>query len=117
MQKIKPLIPILREKKRYVVFEVISKASISSLKTVSDAVINSFLSFFGTKELAKAGLIVLRDKFNSASQRGIIRVSNKYVDALKSALVLVKQAESQDVIVRSRGVSGIVKKTRRFMEG
>ena len=117
MQKLKPLIPILREKKRYVVFEVISKTPIKSLKAVGDAVLDSFLSFFGTKELAKAGLIIIKDKFNDSTQRGIIRVSNRYVDALKSALTLVKQSENQEVIIRSRGVSGILKKTARFMEG
>lgn len=117
MQKLKPLIPSLREKKRYLVFEIVSKTPVKSFELVSEAVQNSVLSFIGTKGTAKTGLMIIKDRFNMPKQTGIIKINNKYVDDLKAALALIKEIGGQAVIVRSRGVSGILRKTEKFMEG
>ena len=111
--KLKPVLPSLREKKRYLVFEIISKEKISDAGAVSDAVYSSSLQFLGQFGTAKAGIMVLNNKWNPKFQRGIIKVSHKHVDAVKAALIFTKKIENKDVILRSVGVSGILNKAEK----
>ncbi len=108
--KIKPLLPSQREKKRYLVFEIISKNKVKPLSEITNAVWNSILSFVGQAGAAKAGITVLQDKYDSSRQRGMIRVSHKMLDTLKAALTLIKEINKEPVIFRSIGTSGILKK-------
>ncbi len=116
MSRIKPLLPTLREKKRYVVFEVISKLP-HSFEAVSRAIQGSILAFLGVKGAAQAGAIVIKDRFNYAKQEGILKIANLYINNLKASLALTKELGSNKIIIRVKGVSGILKKTTRFMEG
>lgn len=116
MSRIKPLLPTLREKKRYVVFEVISKLP-NSFEAVSRAIQGSILAFIGVKGAAQAGATLLKDKFDHATQEGILKVANLYINDLKGSLALTRAVGSNKVIIRVKGVSGILKKTTRFMEG
>ena len=108
--KLKPVLPSLREKKRYVVFEVISKEKIKDAESVSNAVWHCSLQFLGQLGTAKAGIMVLNNKWNPELQRGIIKVSHKHVDAVKAALTFANKVDNTDVIFRSLGVSGILRK-------
>ena len=108
--KLKPILPSLREKKRYLVFEVISKEKISDFNAVSGAINQCSLQLLGQLGAAKAGIIALSNKWNPETQRGIIKVSHKHVDAVKSSLVFAKKINNAEVIFRSLGVSGILKK-------
>ena len=101
----KPLLPSLREKKRYLVFEVISNKEMTSIpdKDIEE----SMRRLHGDIGLGKAGLIFLRNKWNKMLQRGIIKVNYKYVDQLRAALCSVHKGGA---IIRSVGVSGILKK-------
>ena len=112
--KLKPVLPSLREKKRYLVFEVISKEKISNFEHVANAVWDCSLQFLGQLGTAKAGIIPLANKWNSELQRGIIKVSNKHVDALKAALMFADKINNHEVIFRSLGVSGILNKAERM---
>ena len=108
--KLKPVLPSLREKKRYLVFEVISKEKINDVNLVSSAVWDCSLQFLGQLGTAKAGIMVLNNKWDAQSQRGIIKVGHRHVDALKSALLFADKIGNADTIFRSLGVSGILKK-------
>lgn len=117
MKKIKPILPTLREKKRYLAFEIISRKKIKPFSAVSKAIWQSALHYMGEKGAAKAGLWLLMDKYREDTQKGIIRVGNKHVNDLKASLVMLDQIEGDEVIVRSLGVSGILKKTGKYMGG
>ena len=108
--KLKPILPSLREKKRYLVFEIISKEKISGFDAVSNAVYRCSQQFLGQLGTAKAGIIVLNNKWNPQLQRGIIKVGHKNVDAIKAALMLADKIDGKEAIFRSLGVSGILKK-------
>ncbi len=110
MAKLKPLLPSLRERKRYVVFEVISKNPIKYAKSLAKAIEQSMLSLAGSLGLSRAGLIFLNDKYDTRTQRGVVRVSHTSVDELKCALALTQSVDREAVIIRSVGVSGILKK-------
>ena len=104
--------PSLREKKRYLVFEVISKDKIDNPKPIGDSILNSCQRLMGEIGMAKAGLLILNDKYNKIKQKGIIKVNNKMVDNLKSALCFIKEIDGKIAIVKSVGVSGILKKAQ-----
>ena len=108
--KLKPILPSLREKKRYLVFEVISKEKINDIDAVSNAISQASLQFLGQFGAAKAGIVVLNNKWDQDNQRGIMKVSHKHVDDVKASLVFAKKIGNKDVIIRSLGVSGILKK-------
>jgi ribonuclease P/MRP protein subunit POP5 len=109
--RIKPLLPSLREKKRYLVFEIISKVQITDYAKVSEAVMQSCQDFLGILGMAKAGILILPDKYRA--NKGILRVSHKCVNEVRAALAFVKKINNQDVIVRSCGLSGILKKAQQ----
>jgi len=103
-------LPTLRERKRYLAFEIISEQPVGDFKAVSDAVWSSALNFLGVLGCAEAGMIMLPDKYNKERQRGMIRVNNKSVDKLRATLALIDQINGQNAIVRSVGVSGVLNK-------
>jgi len=108
--KLKPILPSLREKKRYLVFEVISKEKIRDADAVSGAILQSSMQFLGQRGTAEAGIVALNNKWDAEKQRGIIKVSHKHVDDVKAALIFAKKIGNKDAIIRSLGVSGILKK-------
>ncbi len=112
MQKLKPLRPSLREKKRYVVFEALPKKRLS-VAHIAKTINLSILQYIGTKGSARAGAIVLNEKYNQNTQRGIIKVAHDSVDDLKAALTL-----NEDITFQVLGVSGILKKAeKKFIAG
>ena len=108
--KIKPILPSLREKKRYLAFEVVSKARIRDFATLKTAILTSLSSFLGVFNMAKAGTILLEDTWDRKKQRGLIRVNHRYVDDVKFALMRIDKIKRQSIIIRRLGVSGILKK-------
>lgn len=64
--------------------------------------------------MAKVGLNFIDYKQN----RGIIRVSTRGLDQLKASFCFVRKINKDDIILRSLGVSGILKKARsKFVGG
>ena len=111
MQKLKPLLPTLKEKKRYLVYEVISKSELS--KDVSTEVIKKCTELLGIFESSKAGLMNV--KYNNEKQRGIIKVSNKYTDKLKTCLMMIKKLNDNEIIIKSIYVSGLLNKAEKYI--
>jgi len=112
--KIKPLSPSLRQKKRYLVFEVISEKQID-FNVVNNIILQNSSNFLGELGMAEAGIFLLQDKFDTEKKKGIIKVNHKYVHHLKSALALIND---EDAIFRSVGVSGILNKAeKKFIAG
>lgn len=116
--KLKAILPSLKQKKRYVVYEIISEKAIGSYANVRESLMARIISFLGELGAAEAGIIMLDDKYDSKKQRGIIKVGNRYVDKLKAALTTLDKIGRQKAIVRSVGVSGILNKAeKRYLIG
>ena len=105
--KEKPLLPTLREKKRYVVFEVLSDYDFDA-KEVSCAIKSSFKDLFGVEGLADAGLIFLDKKFNRETKRGFLRVSNTSLDQLRASFTFINDINGNKTIVKSIIASGMI---------
>lgn len=107
----KPLLPTLRTKKRYAVYEVISKGPKFSHSTIMSAISSSYKEYFGVFGLGESGMMDAR-VFDYGMQRGILKINHKYLDKLRTAMAMIEKIEGYDAIVRTIGVSGIIKKTK-----
>ncbi len=114
MLKIKPLRPTLREKKRYIVYQVF----------FSDKEGTEQLSMFDTQKLLLSKLNELLGVFQSSiagimpikvdekTKKGILKVNHKTVDLIRSCFVMIKSLGNEDIIIKTVGVSGILKKVQ-----
>ena len=112
MEKLKPLIPTLREKKRYVSFEIISKDDACfEYPEVTRAIRESYKALYGETGEAKAGLLVIPKKYKD--NKGVIRVNNKSKDKLLLSLAMIKEINKKEVIIRSLITSGMISKAEQ----
>ncbi len=110
----KPILPSLKEKKRYVVFEVLSDKKVSQ-KEIEEGVQSNVAKFLGELGIARSGFVLMNDTIKG--KKGIIRTNVKYQDEIKMALSLIKNIGKEKVIVNVTGVSGILKKAKgKFLE-
>lgn len=105
----KTLLPTLKERNRYIIYEVNDKFA---FKDVKEEINKSILRFLGELEIAKSSLLILDDWKNN---RGILKVNHKYVDKVKVALMLIKYINRKNVIFQTIKVSGTLKKARSFL--
>ena len=105
----KAVLPSMREKKRYLAFEIISIDKFNFID-IKKSITESAKDFLGTLGMAKAGIILLDEKFNKEKQKGLIKVNNKYLNELKASLALIKMINNKKIIVKSLGVSGMLTK-------
>jgi ribonuclease P/MRP protein subunit POP5 len=116
MAKLKSLMPSLKEKKRFLVFEVVSNKPVKDFKGLYQAIWQRSNEFLGKLETAKAGLWLLSDKWDEKKQKGILKVNNKYTDKIKAVFTMITDIGKQKIIIRSIGVSGILNKAeQKFM--
>jgi ribonuclease P/MRP protein subunit POP5 len=110
------LLPTERDKKRYLVFEVISDREIA----VEDAyreIRQSYLRLFGQIDLARSKMTLIKERMNSRIRKGVIRINNLFSDKLRLSLAFVVQVKEDPAIIRSAGASGILKKAcEKFMQ-
>ena len=111
--KTKPLLPTLREKKRYLAYEVISGHKFNDAMDISKAIMDAAKDFLGNLGMAKAGIIAMDDQFNQKLQKGMVRVNNKHLDSLRASLLFVEKISGNDVIIKSVGASGVLKKAQQ----
>jgi RNase P/RNase MRP subunit POP5 len=105
MQKIKRLLPSLREKKRYLCYEVSTKHPLK--KDISAQVKSHVERTLGLFDSAEAGLLSI--SYDGDDQRGIMKMNNRYVEKVRVALMLLQAEDigmSEDVLVHTKKVSG-----------
>ncbi len=91
--KIKPILPSLKEKKRYILYE--GKLSRNAIK-------QGIKDFIGEYGMAKAGIMFIKSKNN----KGIVKTNVKWLEQVKTALSLMKTR------VKPVKVSGTLKKLK-----
>ena len=110
----KPLLPTLREKKRYIAYEVLSDKAVSAAGT-SAAITRAVKRLMGELQAGKASPQLLSQR---EGQRGIMKVNREYVNHIRAAFTLITAIDGTPAMVRSTGVSGMLNKTeKRFMGG
>ena len=108
------LLPSLRQKKRYLVFEVISKKNFTSAE-IEKETYQSLQDFLGQLGIAKAAPLFIKEKSNPKKQRFLLKINHKYVDQTKAALTLIKKIKNTPLIIKSLVVSGTIKQANKLL--
>ncbi len=109
----KSLLPSLKERKRYIVFEVLSSVAFKE-DEVSEAIMQAMHTYVGDLGMARAGLQFPKWKEN----KGIARVNHTSADLLKASFTFINSIKNKRAIVRSLGTSGIlIKAQKKYMAG
>ncbi|MBI4980854.1 hypothetical protein HZC30_04840 [Candidatus Woesearchaeota archaeon] len=103
------LMPSLRQKKRYVVFEIIAEKKFA-IQEVRAAVDEALRSFLGQLGIGKAAPLFVEEKFDFDAQKFMLKVNNKFVDEIKMGVALCKSIKNNPIIIKSVIVSGSIKK-------
>ncbi len=111
MGELQTLPASLREKKRYIVFEVICERDREPGQVV-DAVWDAILDVLGQNGAAAAAPWVLGDLFDAAQQRGGIKVNKDAVEEVRAALAMVQAVGGEEATVQVLGVTGTMDSAR-----
>lgn len=106
MQKLK-LLPSLKEKKRYIVYHVISDSDISH---PDQAILAYLKDMLGVFESAKAGIQSLH--YNTNTKKGVIRVGVAHTDKAKASLALLTHLQKKKAIIHTVYTSGLLNKAK-----
>ena len=118
--RVKPLLPTLRERKRYVGFSVERDhgKKIAVDQTLQDALTASFTHLFGVFTLAQAGLQFVASS-TIPEHSGIVRIQHNYLDHLRAAFVGLQRLEHTQihtqVLVHSVAASGMLHKVEKAL--
>ena len=105
----KPYPPTLKEKKRYVLFEVVSEKKFGK-EEVKRAVSSILLENIGNMGLADAEFAFI--DFDEKSQKGILRCRNKRLADIRAALAILSEINLYKAFLYIRAVTGSIKKTK-----
>lgn len=109
IQKIKPIKPSLKEKKRYLVYKIISAQKIE-LRDAKEAIDRQNLRFLGELMSSRANIMHINELYRD--NIGVIRVENKYLNELKMSISLIKEINNKKVVVNPIFVSGVLNKIK-----
>ncbi len=100
--------PSLREKKRYLHYEVTGDGSLSA-EDIKHAVHEAIQKFLGDYGCAQAGIQYIEN----TDKQGIIKTNVKQVNQVKTALALIKTIKNQNVMIATTKISGMINKVKR----
>ena len=108
----KPLLPTLKEKKRYIAFQVLAERNVS-FEESKKAIVQSAETLFGHVGVAKMGLSVLRPRYEA--NKGILRVAHTHQHQARMALCFIDHVGREACSMRSLVSSGILKKAAQAL--
>lgn len=113
--KIKGVLPTLRQKKRYVVFKIEGKRKFT-FQEISQSVLKHLITFLGSIDFGKGGVWLLRDQFNHEKQIAIVRTSTKLKEKTVGSLSLLKKINNENVKTTVLGASGTLKGAKEYFK-
>ncbi len=113
-KKLNPIPLSLRDRKRYVVFEILSEKTFSS-KDISKALKEVFLQLFGEIGLAKMNYSFI--EFNEKTQKGIVRCKHTALEETKTGILFLKEINGIKITPKTLTTSGTLKKARSYFKG
>lgn len=108
---IKPLLPTLKERKRYILFRLFTEERAEN-REVKELVTKAGLTFLGELGMAKSGFQFMPETWKQTEMTGIVKVGHKFVDEAKSALILIKQFKGKPASISCLKVSGVINKVK-----
>lgn len=116
MKKLKILRPTLREKNRYISFQVISEEGEEfTYSDLESAVWNTILDFLGEHGVSKTSVWLLKDRWSQKRQIGILRCNHKSVQEVIASLGLINRLGDNRITFKILKISGTIKSIMGFM--
>lgn len=109
--KQKPLLPVLKEKKRYIAYKIHAESELPA--KAGFLVIKKLHRLLGVFGSAKAGLLPI--EYRHESQTGLFKVSNASFHEVRAALLLIDEIQEQKVMLQPIIASGILRKAKQAM--
>ena len=110
MKNLKILLPTLREKKRYIAFQIIPEEGEEFTYSDLEAGIwNTMLDFLGEEGVSKTSFWLLKDTWNPKTRIGIIRCNNKSVESVIASLGLIDRLGDNRICFKILGISGTIR--------
>ena len=108
IMRLKILLPSLRERKRYILFKIISEEPIN-YQFFKELLNSTVLKFYGELTFGKFGFKILDERWNEKEQIGIIKCNHLYVPNIIVALGLLQRLGEHRINVKILKVSGTIK--------
>jgi ribonuclease P/MRP protein subunit POP5 len=110
MKKLKILPPTLREKKRYIHFQVIPEENETfTYSDLESAIWNTMLDFLGEMGVSKTSMWLLKDTWDKKKGVGIIKCNHKSTEKIIASLGLIDRLGDTRICFKILGVSGTIK--------
>jgi len=109
----KPFPAVLKEKKRYVIFEIISEKRVKE-DAVKKAFFREIKSFIGINGMADAAPTVVY--FDEKSKKGVLKVDNRALKQVEQALSLIREISFNKCFVHIIKTTGTVKKAKELVK-
>lgn len=103
----KTISPSLREKDRYVKFEVMSERPIE-YSDLESAIWNTSLELYGEVGVAGLSMWVIRNMYDKKKQSGVIRCNNKSVGSVISMLGMISRLGDTRTVFKIIAISGTI---------
>lgn len=109
--RLNPLVPVLKEKQRYLVFEIISQRT-HSLEEVVDALWLCALRMWGDAGVSEFSFWIPANLYTSKGKRGVVKCNNESVEKVRSILAMTKQIGHDRVVFHVVGTTGTIKSAK-----
>ena len=110
MKRLKILKPSLRERRRYIAFQVISERGEEfTYSDLESAIWNTLLDFLGEYGVSKTSVWLMKDCWNRKKQIGILRCNHKSVQDIIATLGLIDRLGDNRITFKVLKVSGTIK--------
>lgn len=110
-KKLKVLSPTLREKNRYIKFQVISEEPIS-YSDMEAAIWDAALDIFGEFGVSRTSMWLIKNLYDDKKQISIIKCNNKTLQQVTACLGLISRLGDTRVIFKVLNISGTIKGLR-----
>jgi ribonuclease P/MRP protein subunit POP5 len=107
-KKLKVLPPSLRERERYIAFQIISEEPIS-YSDLENAIWNCGLEFFGEYGISRGWIWLIKNLYDEKKQIGVIKTTNKSVSQAIVCLSLISRLGDVRIVPKILKVSGTIK--------
>jgi len=119
IQKLKILPPTLRDKKRYISFEITSQVSLGRDEVIS-LILDASLYLYGAYGTGKSDLWVVKlwrckpikndsEVITEHKMKGILRCRREEVDSVRAVLPTITNFRGKSVVFHTLGISGTIK--------
>ena len=116
MDKPKILPPTLRERKRYLAYQVVSDQKVE-FPEINNVMWYSIVNFMGEKGAAEADVWVIKNTYDEKKKMGLIKCAHTAVEDVRTALAFVNKIGENRLIIRVLGISGTMKAAKKKFFG